>query len=273
MRSFLDSHTHTLFSSDSSMPIVHGIKKAIKENLSGISFTDHYDFDIPTKGGFDFTFDIDLQQEEITKSINSTIIPDNFKILKGIEIGIQPQSIEAIEELMKVHTFDTVITSLHFIEGKDPYHGDYYIPYQYKEAYGKYLETILHCIEQFKDFDIIGHYDYIARYSPYKESTIYYKEFSDIFDSIFKILIEGGKTFEINTKTYRPFRGKEPLLDPDILKRYKELGGEGISFGSDAHDTSRIGENFEKMATIVKNCGIKYSVYYQNREANYLLID
>lgn len=260
-----DNHTHSHFSTDSNMPIGAAIRKAAATNLGGIAITDHFDFDVPA-GVQQFTFDINDQQREIDSVCKSLHLKD-FVVLKGIEVGVQPHCLKEISETLKCHSFDTVIASLHFVDGKDPYHGDYYTPYDCHQAYKKYLETIYTCLSQYDDFDILGHFDYIARYSPYPQSTIYYKDFPDILDSILKLLADNGKTFEINTKTYQLYRGKEPLLDSAIVKRFAELGGEFISFGSDAHTQERIGENFNRYISFVRENGIKYSVYYKKRKA------
>lgn len=265
MNYLFDNHTHSLFSDDSKMSIEDAISTAIDKKLGGICFTDHYDFDVPN-GVMMFTFDPEKQQKAISEAIGRGL-PADFKVLKGIEIGMQKHCLPQMNQLMERHSFDTVVASLHFIDGKDPYHGDYYIGYEYKKAYGHYLETIYECINSFTDFDILGHFDYIARYAPYPQATIRYHEFSDIFDTIFKKLIYDGKTFEINTKTYQTFRGREPQLDIDLLHRFRELGGEFISFGSDAHGYERIGEHFERFIPMLHKAGIKYSVYYQGRKA------
>lgn len=248
------------------MNIEEAINIASGNNLGGICFTDHYDFDVP-EGVMTFTFDPVEQQKAIREAAGKIAFKDGFKVLCGIEIGMQPHCVKKMNELMSRHSFDTVISSLHFIDGTDPYHGNYYDGYEYKRGYGHYLETIYDTIRLFPNFDILGHFDYIARYAPYPQTTIYYSEFGDILDVIFRDLIAEGKTFEINTKTYHMFRGREPQLDINILKRYRELGGEFISFGSDAHGSERIGDNFERFIPMLLQAGIKYSVYYEKRKA------
>lgn len=263
-----DNHIHSLLSADSDMPIRDIVDAAIARGLSGVALTDHYDFEIP-EGVKSFTFDPKEQAREIEKTIMElpVEVASSFKILKGVEIGMQPQCIDDMNRLVSENDFDTVIGSLHFIDGTDPFHGNYYIPYEYKEAYGHYLETIWKCVDKFENLDILGHYDYIARYAPYPETSIYYSEFGDILDTILKKLAQNGKTFEINTKTYMPFGDREPQLDTMILTRFKELGGEFISFGSDAHDLGRVGANFDRFVPIVKSCGIKYCVRFEQRVA------
>jgi histidinol-phosphatase (PHP family) len=86
-------------------------------------------------------------------------------------------------------------------------------------------------------------------------------------------LAQEGKAIEINTKTYRNHKGYTPTLDTEILKRFRELGGECISLGSDSHEEWRLGENFERFAEVVKNCGFKRLVYFKERKPQFYNID
>ncbi|HOO42913.1 MAG TPA: histidinol-phosphatase HisJ family protein [Bacteroidales bacterium] len=264
-----DNHTHSHHSPDSRMNMITAAEKIRELSFRGICFSDHYDFD-PPKGIHRFTFHVESQQSDIEHLKKS--YPD-LELLKGVEIGIQPVSMEAIDAFMKNHTFDTVIASMHFVRGHDPYHGKYYDTYEFREAYGIYLRDILDCIQTYRDFDILGHFDYIARYSPYREHTISLDEFGDILDPVLRILAETGKTFEINTKTYQPFAHGTPVLDTNILKRFRELGGEAVSLGSDAHSQERIGEQFDYYSEVLKHCGFRYGVYYKKREPVFYAID
>ena len=115
-------------------------------------------------------------------------------------------------------------------------------------------------------FDIMGHYDYVARYAPYPECSIRLKDFPDVMDEILRYLAENGKALEINTKTYQSYSGRVPEPDRDILKRFRELGGEMVSFGSDSHDAGQVGFNFARMAEFVKSCGYRYGVHFEKRK-------
>ena len=258
-----DNHTHCEFSSDGRMKIEDAIKGAIESSLSGIAFTDHFDLDLPESNEQIFTFDPKLQQSKI----NFYKSKYDLSILKGVELGLQTKSLKNLTEFLSKYSFDTIIASVHFVDGLDPYHGDFYKNHDAKSAYTRYLETILENITLFSNFDILGHFDYIVRYAPYKECNITLKEYPDHLDSILRLLAESGKAFEINTNTYRERDGRHPELDLNILKRFRELGGEAISLGSDAHDKFRIGENFEKYIFLLKECGFRYLVHYKNRKA------
>lgn len=58
-------------------------------------------------------------------------------------------------------------------------------------------------------------------------------------------------------KDFHPCRG--------VLKRYRELGGEIITVGSDSHDTQHIGDSFDRAAEVLKECGFRYYTVFEKR--------
>lgn len=78
------------------------------------------------------------------------------------------------------------------------------------------------------------HLDYVVRYAPKKDADYQPADYTDLLDMILKKLIENGKGIEINTAGLR-YGLKEANPCCFILKRYRELGGEILTTGSDAH--------------------------------------
>jgi histidinol-phosphatase (PHP family) len=167
---------------------------------------------------------------------------------------------------LNANSFDQIIASVHYIEQSDPFYGGFYDGKDWKQAYGRYLEKIYSEMTWLKDFDIMGHYDYIARYAPYEQTSITYRDFSDIFDTMFRYLIEEGKALELNTKGYVPYKGRTIEPDLEVLKRYREMGGEIISLGSDSHDACRTGDRFTEAAAMLKSLGFRWTAHYEKRK-------
>jgi len=274
---FFDNHTHSNFSPDSNISVAQAVATALQKGLMGIAITDHYDIDAPIREQ-EFSFDPALQQAEIDRVVwemGGKMQEEGFQVMKGIEVGLQSGSMEKIKNFTAQYSFDTVIASVHFLDGGDPYMGTYYGNKDFKQAYGHALEEIYNTAIAYKDFDIIGHYDYVARYSPYGPGCrdITLAQFGDYIEPLLKFLAQEGKTFELNTKTYMNHKGYVPALDTAILRRFRQLGGEALSFGSDAHNTDRIGDKFEYYAHVAKECGFRYLVYFKNRRPQYYKIE
>lgn len=259
---FFDNHTHSQFSPDSATSMSELAAQAIAVGAKGISFTDHLDLEAP-RNTDKFVFDVKKQQRELECVAEK--YRDKLQILRGIEVGLQPCTIKSTKEYTSPHDFDVVVASIHFVDGLDPYYGDYYLEKDYKTAYGRVLELIYETATEYKDFDIVGHFDYVARYAPYKVRDIMYKDFPDELDVLLKFLAENGKALEINTKTYGDQRGHIQKLDVSVLKRFKEFGGEAISLGSDSHDAHRVCDKFPYFWEVVKSCGFNNLVYFENR--------
>lgn len=274
MDRLFDNHNHSQFSFDGKKTTVERSAAAAEASgLSGICFTDHCDFYVPPmKAAFEHlvpeTFDTDAQQKEIDR-VNGmhgwTGPGKGFHIFKGVEIGLQKKCRQQIREYISAHSFDQVIASVHYLDDTDPFYGGYYGGKDWKRAYGHYLETLYEEMKWLGDFDIMGHFDYVARYAPYPQASIMYRDFSDIFDEILKFLAENGKAIEINTKTYRDYNGRTPVLDKNILLRFKDLGGEAISLGSDSHDPVRPGDRFKEFAEFASSLGFRRLAHYESR--------
>jgi histidinol-phosphatase (PHP family) len=252
---------HSQFSPDSQITMEKAAEACLLKGISGIVFTDHLDLETPT-GDDKFVFDPAQQQ----RCADEVSLKYKLEILKGAELGLQPHTVEKTKDYIKQYSFDMIIVSVHFVDGIDPYHQrDFYLGKDHKEAYGRYLETILECIEGFGDFDVLGHYDYITRYAPYRERSVRYREFPDLLDTILTYLARNGKALEINTNTYRSKYGGALSPDPDIYKRFKELGGEFVSLGSDAHTLERICENFDMFCEFIRKCGFSHITHFKGR--------
>lgn len=271
MMHLFDNHNHSEFSFDGKRSSVEKASLAALENgLSGIAFTDHCDFFVPQMKAqhenlVPETFDVELQQKEIDR-VQSLIGDRSLKILKGIEVGMHENHHEDIRRILSGNRFDQVIASVHYLDGVDPYYGGYYEGKDWKSAYGLYLETIFHEMTWLKDFDIMGHYDYIVRYAPYPQTCLRYRDFSDILDEMFRYLISEGKALEVNTKSYQDYKGRNVTPDLEVLKRYRDLGGEIVSLGSDSHDPGRVGHEFVRFAALLKSLGFRWTAHYEKRK-------
>lgn len=250
---FYDMHVHSKFSTDSTLDMETAVLKAIELGLSGIAFTDHLDVDFT-----DYEDEFHYDFNEYFALLNS--LKDKYSkkldIISAVEIGLQPHVIEETSQLINGFIFDYVIGSTHLIKHRDPYCGNYFRPTDTKiDSYKEYLEEILNNLLLYKDFSFntLGHIDYLVRYANFEDSTLYYKDFPTLIDEILKFIINKNMSFEINTSTYL-----KKNFDIKILKRYKELGGELITLGSDAHNLDRIAKNFKLYSQIIKDCGFKY---------------
>ena len=262
---FVDTHMHSEFSPDSKATVRDLLLRARETGAGGVCVTDHLDLDAPRNPGL-FEFNIGDQQKKIEECAAEIFPEGGCKVLKGIEVGLTPENMEHSREYVSSNKFDQIIASIHFVDGEDPYLGNYYLGKTFSQAYSRVLQLVYETARDFGNFDVIGHFDYVARYAPYEVRDIRYRDFPDELDTLLRFLAENGKALEINTKTY-DFHGSHlQVLDTDILRRFRELGGEFLTLGSDSHETERLCDKFETFAQVCENCGFPRLTYFENRK-------
>ncbi|NMM65581.1 histidinol phosphate phosphatase [Clostridium sp. P21] len=251
-----DTHIHTKFSSDSKMKIEDAIKCAKNKNISMI-ITEHMDLKFPKDGMF--CFDVAEYFKEYYKYRADDL-------LLGVEIGMKEDCVEESGKVIKNNPFDYIIGSVHLVNNLDIYYEEYYKGKSKKEAYEKYFISMLEAIKNYDFIDSMGHIDYISRYAKYEDKEIYYEEYSDIIDEILKVLIRTDKCIELNTRRLNNENAVKNIIP--IYKRFKELGGNNITIGSDAHNIEAIGSNFNVAKDIAELCKLRI-VYFKNRKRKY----
>lgn len=260
-----DFHLHSSFSGDSDTPMEQMILKGIELGLAEMCFTEHNDFDYPMTerepAGF-FEVNPDAYLYDFLKLREK--YADQIALLFGVELGLQPHLARKNAAFAKEHPYDFIIGSSHLCHGKDPYYAAFYEGRSQEEAYLEYFTSILENLKVYSDFDVYGHLDYVVRYGPAGDQGYSYEKYRDIFDQILAELIAMGKGIEINTAALAKGR-REPNPCIGILKRYRALGGEIITAGSDAHEPGKIAHAFDRAAEILKDCGFRYYATYKNR--------
>jgi histidinol-phosphatase (PHP family) len=87
-----------------------------------------------------------------------------------------------------------------------------------------------------------------------------------------KVIIPAGKGIELNTSDLR-YGLATGLPSFDILKLYKECGGEIITIGSDSHVPETLAYDFRRGLERIKEAGINYIASFTNGKPEFHLID
>lgn len=278
-----DYHLHTEFSGDCETKVLDVIKTAVSKGMNSICITDHNDLDFPDTPddvNFDLNIDeyirymTDLRLKLLTdEEIKHYVGHDSFDLRIGVEQGVMPTTCETLNSYSKDHPgLDFIICSSHVVDGMDPYYPEYFEGKKETDAYRHYFETILYNVEHFNDHNVYGHIDYIFRYGPTKAENYKSGQYHDILEPAFKKMIYDGKGLEINTGSL--YRGMD-YMHPhdDILRLYKDLGGEIITVGSDAHDDIHVGHAFKEAGERLLSFGFKYYCTFNNMKPTFQKID
>lgn len=264
-----DYHLHTNFSSDSKTPMEEMVKQAISLGLDRICFTDHMDYDFPKQYEMSFQFCMEDYWKQIDQMQKKY---PQIQILKGVECGLQDGLGERYRSLIQSFDFDFVINSCHVLFQMDPYYPDFWENRTEQKGIEDYFKQIHKNLLEFQDFDVCGHIDYIIRYAPSHGKDFNPRLYMDYIDEILKTVISMGKGIEANSSGYKyGLNTTHPCKE--ILTRYRELGGEILTIGSDGHQPEHMAFSFDKVQELLLKIGFRYYTIFEKRKPSFLRLD
>lgn len=272
---FADYHVHTDFSDDSVYPMEQIIKDAIAMGMNEICFTDHVDYGI--KDDWDCGRPIRYRDGEPFANVDypvyaaqirefQSIYDTQINIRMGLEFGMQMHTIPQYEALFQRYPFDFIILSVHQVEDKEFWTQDFQKGRTQKEYNERYYEELLNLVNAYKNYSVLGHMDLIVRYD---ENGIYpFKKTEPIIAEILKTVIADGKGIELNTSWHR-YGLKDSTPSGDILRLYRDLGGEIVTIGSDSHKPEHLGAFIKESKELLKNTGFSWFCTYDQMKPVY----
>ena len=239
-----DFHMHSTVSFDGLSEARDMARAARDAGLKEICFTDHIDY-VRNKEEQTMVFDFDAY----SAAYDDLDLP-GLKIRRGVEYGLKPYRQSNMKTDLARRHFDYVIGSIHFVDEEDVYLAPFWQTRTKEVAYLQFMEETLKCVRVHDDFDVLGHLTFISkgRGNPTK-ALIRYADYRELTDEILKILVAKGKGMEMNTSGLD--RCGDFLPDAEYFKRFKELGGEIITVGSDAHNAQRVGQYTHRACEIL----------------------
>ena len=252
---YADIHTHTAFSPDGRSGIRDMIGSAINAGLKIYGVSEHFNYDydrleleidgqrVPPIDEDAYFSCIRMLQKEYAGKI---------RLLAGAEFGYDHDSRtqERYARAAEKYAPDFIINSIHTCLGMDCYFPHYCEGKSKAFAYNAYLYRVLESLDAPYPYDIVAHIGYCSRNATYPDPKLRYSDYSDVLDEILRRIIAKGKILEANTSSKTA--GSPFIPDTDIFARYYELGGRMVSFASDAHDTTRIGEKREIVSAALR---------------------
>lgn len=259
-----DLHMHTLSSFDGNFTAEQMCQAAVDADLATIAFTDHFDVD------FYEQHNLGTRQQTSYEDITCAkeIFADRINVLVGIEMGQPTYDTALTEKSLNRYKYDFVIGSIHNLRKTPDFCELDYKTLTQDDVYNlldKYFEEEL-ILAKWNGFDTLAHLTYPMRYIVQSgRFNTDLSRYDDITDEIFKVLITNGKALEINTSGLRQPIGKTMPTD-NYVRRYRELGGELLTLGSDAHFTQHVGANIDDGYRIAESCGFEYVTYFKDRK-------
>ena len=241
-----DFHMHSIISFDGHDRPEDMVKAAENNGLKEICFTEHADYQIG-KQIQDMVFDLQLYH-----SLLDTLSSDKLKIRRGIEFGLKEYNAEQLKKDLAKRAYDFVIGSVHFVDEIDVYFPEFWEGRTIAAAEQRFMEQTLSCVQEHDEFDVLGHLTYLSKSSAHPTNRpIEYEDHHELIDEILRILVNKGIGLEINTSGM--YRVGRFLPDEPYLRRFRELGGEIVTVGSDAHTIDRVGQYTKEACDLLRD--------------------
>ncbi len=236
-------------------------EQALAIGLPAIAFTDHLEFTEGGEGDAINGFATDTRWFSRIKLLDVSGYLANLeecrqrypglRILSGVEVGESHLFAASAGAIVRNHPFDRVLGSLHAV----PYQGKLvaadalFGSMPEDEVMRYYFAELLRLIDGSDLFEVLAHLDFPRRYWP-KGPHLYREEgFEEEYRTVLRALAGGGRVLEINTKS--------PLASVDLVRWWWDEGGTAVSFGSDAHLPSRVGDRFKLAVDVVEAGGFR----------------
>jgi histidinol-phosphatase (PHP family) len=267
---------HTHFSPDGKNP--EGIwttpevmiEAAVKNGLDGICFTEHCECNNSVSIRPQYPRWPLLDADGYFDTVSALKNKYPLKICVGVEIGQGTQGPECAKRYIDAKPWDFILASNHNLRGEYDFSYMGYDGKDLDDLCKRYFEELYEVVE-WGQFDVLAHLFYFIRYF-YRAGYEYdIRRCNSLMADVFRLLIKKDKGIEVNTSSLNgPYKNTIPGLDQ--LKLYRELGGEIVTIGSDAHYPDNVGLGGDITREMMREAGFKYVAFYENRKPSFMPI-
>ncbi|MEI6578444.1 MAG: histidinol-phosphatase HisJ family protein [Eubacteriales bacterium] len=260
-KKIIDTHTHTDNSYDGHHSTMYLCECAESLGLRAITFTDHVEIDYFKRDHFDKTA---VQSYFETAKARSAFM-GKLLVCSGIELGQPMYDVATADKVVSALHYDEVIGSVHNLRGLPDF---MYLDYTTTDVNQILLDYFkeMQLMVDWGNFDTLAHLTYPLRYISGEHGIkVDLSLYAEQIDCLLRGIIQKGKALEINTSGLRQKIG-ETMPGEGIVKRFKELGGEYITIGSDAHFAKDLAAGIPEGMAMAERCGFKNITLFQKRE-------
>ena len=245
----LDAHLHTEQSPDSAVPIDVYAELAVERGIAEIAITDHVDFD-PRDPAFEYSRYDD--RERVVRGAAERWARQGVVIRFGAELTYNRRWEADVRAHLKRYRYDYVIGSVHDWP-ESPYWPsrvrDWIQGRPLDEVVAPYYTEIIAAARSGL-FDTIGHLDVVKRYLHPLITAADLAARPELKEPALMAIIEAGTALEINSSGLR-YPSAETYPSAAVVARFRELGGERVVVGSDAHSrgsfAARLDESYRHL--------------------------
>jgi histidinol-phosphatase (PHP family) len=267
----LDLHVHSACSADGASTVADYARRAAALGLAEVGFCEHQDFD-PRDGGYLF-LDAGRYEQEVAAA---RLLAPGTAFRRGVEITYQAGREGEIRTWLAGDAWDYVVASVHLVDYADGWAiiserqavDPYFRGHSRQQAYAPYFEELL-CAVRSGLGDVLGHLDLIKRHGTAHYGPFDPRDFEGEIRAVLRAAIEGGMGLEINTSGLRQSPG-EPYPALTVLRWYRELGGEVLTVGSDAHCAADLGAGIPTALDLARAAGFRAVATFEARALRWI---
>jgi histidinol-phosphatase (PHP family) len=226
-------------------------ERAIEIGLPALAFTEHADWVLVHEGQHSVDIAGYLDAVERCRAKFKSL-----RILTGVELGEPHLFPRETAEVLAAAPLDQVLGSIHSIR----YDGELVDASQFRthegidfpKAVREYFREVLAMVDSDQPFETLAHIDYPKRYWLDTEAPYHEEDYKEEIRAILSSAARSGRVLEVNTT-----RGDTLCPDIKVVRWWRELGGQAVSYGSDAHQPDRVAAGFERATQMVEAVGFK----------------
>lgn len=175
-----------------------------------------------------------------------------LRIISGVELGEPHWHEQQAHDLVAAGKFELVLGSLHglLLNGQFAEVGQMLHEREPEAVIREYLLEAERLVTDCQTFSVLAHIDYPARYwdDDLHDGPFDPNRFEDEFRHVLVALAESDRALEVNTRI-------EPF--PQVIRWWREAGGQAITFGSDAHVPTALATDFADAAALAESEGFR----------------
>jgi histidinol-phosphatase (PHP family) len=244
----VDYHMHTPLCRHAAGEPEEYARRAVERGIEEIGFSDHS----PMPESYDPDWRMSAAEYpayvEMVRRCQKAFPQLSIKL--GLEADYHPGTEDYVRGVLAANPFDYVIGSIHYLGDwgfDNPEHAHRYEKQDLHAIYSQYYDLVVR-LARTRMYDILGHPDVIKKFG-HRPAT----DYEPLERRALEAVAEAGMALDVNTSGLgRPAKEIYPSLR--MLKTARSLGID-ITFGSDAHDPKRVGDEFSRAVALVKEAG------------------
>jgi histidinol-phosphatase (PHP family) len=258
-----DNHVHTEWSWDTpgEASMARSCEQALAVGVPAVAFTDHLDFTDWIDGDQIGAENLDPHRYNRMHLLDVTgylaavdecreRYPD-LRILSGAEIGEAHMWAASAGAMVARSGFERILGSVHAIpfDGRLTAADEAFRLMPADDVMRRYLGEVLRLVEGSDLFQVLAHLDFPRRMWPWTAGPYDERAFEAEYRAVLAALAAGDRILEVNTKS--------PMVSAELVRWWREAGGRAVSFGSDAHQSWRVGDKFKLAVDVVEAAGFR----------------